>query len=251
MDLPPEAGARGQPRAEVAGGRERAATPCFSGLLWGEPQLHSPLPPASVALFQRFTSQLSGGQPGCLGGTQLLPRAHFGPQDRNTGSLPSTRHSRHRAGTSMASARRSALPALEGSAGPWVSLCSSAPGDTVGSTCTPRLGLRPPQGPERRAGQRLPQHSGGARQAFFTRLVRFRTGLPGTFSMPAVPLAPKEGLQSLPRRGQRGVSGEAGGGPTFAGAGVAPSSSVSLSRGCLLRTLAPGHVPPAFLQPRC
>lgn len=64
MDLPPEVGARGQRRAEVAGGRERAATPCFSGLLWGEPQLHSPLPPASVALFQRFTSQLSGGSLG-------------------------------------------------------------------------------------------------------------------------------------------------------------------------------------------
>lgn len=64
----------------MAGGRERAATPCFSGLLWGELQLHSPSPPAPLALFQRFTSQLTRGSLGCLGGTQLLLRAPVGPQ---------------------------------------------------------------------------------------------------------------------------------------------------------------------------
>lgn len=95
MDLPPEVGARGQPRAEVAGGRERAATPCFSGLLWGEPQLHSPLPPASVALFQRFTSQLSGGGAAWVSGRHPAPPQSAlrspGPQHRLTpvhASLP-------------------------------------------------------------------------------------------------------------------------------------------------------------------
>lgn len=39
-----------------------------------------PRPPASLALFQRFTSQLTRGSLGCLGGTQLLPRAPVGPQ---------------------------------------------------------------------------------------------------------------------------------------------------------------------------
>ena len=167
----------------------------------------------------------------------------------------STRHSRRRAGTSMASARRSALPALEGSAGPWVSLCSSAPGDTVGYTCTPTpaparvSGRHWGQSAERGSGcHSIPEERG---RLSSTRLVRFRTGLPGTLPTPAVPLAPQEGLQSLPRRGRCGVSGEAGVEPTFAGAGVAPSPSALLSRGWLLRALAPGHVPPAFLQPRC
>ena len=123
----------------------------------------------------------------------------------------STRHSRRRAGTSMPSARRSALPAPEGSAGPWVSLCSSAPGDTVGSTCTPTpapawvSGRHWGQSAERGSGcHSIPEERG---RLSSTRLVRFRTGFPGTLPTPAVPLAPQEGLQSLPRRGQCGVSG--------------------------------------------
>ena len=237
----------------MAGGRERAATPCFSGLLWGELQLHSPSPPAPLALFQRFTSQLTSSPAGVWAAPSSSSERPSVPRGAgSTGvhaSLPPPCRHIH----AVCPAICAPSPGrIGGPLGVTVLECSWRHGGLhLHPHPCPRLGLWPPLGPERRAGQRLPQHSGGARQAFFHPACSFQDWFPrnapharrspGPTGRPAV---------TSPQGAVRGL-GEAGVGPTFAGAGVAPSPSASLSRGRLLRALAPGHVPPAFLQPRC
>ena len=171
MDPQPEVGARraAEGRRRMAGG-SGLPPPDSRGCSGVSSSCTHPRPPASLALFQRFTSQLTRGSLGCLGGTQLLPRAPVGPQGSR----------QHRRGPRVTPAAVQAHPwRLPGA------LRSQLWKDrrALGCHCArvlletrwaPPAPLPPPPpgspaatGARAQSGAAAAQHSGGARQAFF------------------------------------------------------------------------------------
>ena len=263
---PYERGSHGRPAQGGGGARREAESrgslregarghPLLLGAALGRAPAALTLAPSIVA--GRFSPQLLRGSPGRLGGTQLLPGAHVGPQGsqqhRGPHVTPTTEQAHPRRPP-----RRSAHPALGGPAGAWVSLCLSAPGHTMGSTCAPCLGLWPQRGPGARA------------QSWAAAATAFRKSGPG-FPPPGssvsglvrrnVPHArsspgpaggrPQSSLHSHSPAGGSVGSREASGDQPSLELGCLSPPPLLPSPGCLLRTLAPGHVLPASLQPRC